>query len=195
MGSDQIDSHRSNEGSAMKKSSRKSQAGFTLTELAIIVAILPIVVMGVVLPLIEWPKQYAAIAADQEMDQQLRNAIQWMGRDIRQAEAVMEQAGSFKTSANNTLVLAAPENESPRVIVWTVEGDALTRAVFSDAEASSPLEKITIMQPQGSFSIKFDKKPPDASKLRVTIKAGRNILDRAREAELSGEFHLRRAFQ
>jgi prepilin-type N-terminal cleavage/methylation domain-containing protein len=176
----------------MKKNPARSK-GFTLIELLIVMTITPILALVIAMAMIEYPRLYATIEADQEMAQEIRNAWQWMGRDIRQAEKILPQAGPFQTASANTLVLSRPAGEKTRVVVWTIEAGALTRLEFSDPEAKVLADKITLARPETSFSLDLDQPAPDASRVRVRLESRRPILAQERKFSLSGEFRLRRA--
>ena len=170
---------------------QKRRAGFTIIELMIVIAIIPIVTAAVVIPMIEYPRLYAAMEADREMAEQARVALQWMGRDVRQAPFVLHAAGPYRTTGE-TLVLAMPEGAGAAVVVWSTDQGALTRTEFAGKNARHLSERMILASPKTSLIIKMSPRPPETSRVTVTINSSRMIMDREREFSLSGEFSLRR---
>ncbi len=170
---------------------RRSDTGFTLIELVMVMAIIPIVVLAVAIPLIEYPRLFSAMEADREMAEQARNVLLWMGRDIRQAASVKVQAGVYKTSEQGALVLAMPERMEVEIVVWIVNEESICRMEFAEQEAEKILNKMTLAMPKSSFRLKMDAQPPSTSKVHVTINASRSLMDKDQEFSLSGEYSLR----
>lgn len=194
MGNEKVDPYRNPEGRAMRKKLTPimRQDGFTLIELAIVLAIIPILAVAVAVPLIKWPQMYANIQADREMAEQARNAIQWMGRDIRQAASVLPRAGSFKTSPSDTLVLAVPEGAEAKVVVWSCKEGVLSRTEFADPLAEKPLDRMPLALPKASFLLNWDADPPATTWIEVSIDLNRSVMDKDREFSLSGKFWIRK---
>jgi len=170
-------------------------AGFTLIELVIVMTIMSIVTLAVAVPMIEYPRLYATVEADQAMAREARNVWQWLGRDLRGANSVLAQAGPYQTQPSGTLVLANSGAGNAKLVVWKTENGALTRLEFADLEAKQAVGRMTLAQPKTSLALTFDAPPPNSSRVTVALESRRPILNQDRTYSLEGEFHLRRAMR
>lgn len=166
----------------------RKNAGFTIIELMIVLLVIPIVTGVVAVGLIEHERAYAGLAAEQEMAGEARNVMKWVGRDVRQAGAVLPQAGSYAASAG-ALVLSGPGGKG--AVVWTVDRDVLKRIEFSDP-AGAPTAEQAFTAPGARLELDA---PAGARQVGVRLTCSRQLLEERREFGLSGRFGLKGAAQ
>ena len=167
----------------------RNRTGFTVIELMIVLAIIPIVTMVLAMGMIQYQSLFAGIRADQEMAGEARTAMQWIGRDLRQSSGVREKAGPYATSAAGAIALAGPGGKG--VVVWTVENNALKRIEFLDAQGT-PVSAQSFAADGARLDLDFGAGPATAARrVGVRILCSRQLLDERREFELSGRFGLK----
>jgi prepilin-type N-terminal cleavage/methylation domain-containing protein len=164
----------------------KTPAGFTVIELMIVLACMSIFTVIVAGGLIQYRQLYAEIGADQEMANEARTALKWIGRDLRSSSGLLPAAGPYALS-ENTVVLAGPGGTG--AVVWTVKDGALKRIEFSDPAAPGVTQAFV---PAGArLAVDLGGNAAAARRVGVKIACSRPMLDHAREFELSGRFRLR----
>ncbi len=173
----------------------RGQAGFTLVELVIVMAIIPIVAVAVSIPLIEWPKLYAGIQADREMAEQARAVLKWIGKDVRQATAVLPSWGPYQTESHQALILEMPAGTETRAVVWVSTEQGLSRIEFSDDNDRKPVDQTMLASAKATLNFDLDEPPPDTACVDVAVDLERSVLERDLEFGLSGLFCMRRSIQ
>lgn len=176
----------------MKKLSTQhnNPAGFTLIELMIVIGIIPILTMMLVMTLTLYPRKYAEIEQDRLMTEQARNALGFIGRDIRSARAVATGAGTYTTGESDTLVLNMGGGGARR-IVWTIQDGAIVRIVFADDDGQRESGRMKLSGSAAKLAFVFDSWPPTTSRISVKVKLARPIMDQERNIDLGGNFFLR----
>jgi len=176
-----------------KNRQTRSAAGFTLVEIMIVVAIIPIVTFTVAALLIGLPRLYADIENRRVADQQLRTAMQWMGRDIRAADGV-SPAAPGESGPGPELRLSMPEETPERLVVWRIEDGFLARTSYADPDGKNLHDRMVIVSKPADFSVSvtyLEGRDRPVS-IGATVSAKNAGQGEPFVLELSGEFCPRR---
>ncbi len=99
-----------------RPASARLRRGFTLIELIIVMIILSLVMAAVLQLYVKGQTTFINQTADVDLQEDVRNPLAWLGRDVRSAVGVVSSWGSYTTSAS-VLVLKIPAIASDGTLV------------------------------------------------------------------------------
>jgi prepilin-type N-terminal cleavage/methylation domain-containing protein len=122
---------------ASLKARRRSDAGFTLLEVTIAAAILPIVLAAAYLVFITLTGCYSSISAQSEASSEGQRAMDGMVRELRQAQEITQGGGAFATATPTYCSFYCDDNHDgiPERITYYVDGTDLYRV---ESHSSTP---------------------------------------------------------
>ncbi|HEY5467735.1 MAG TPA: prepilin-type N-terminal cleavage/methylation domain-containing protein [Coriobacteriia bacterium] len=116
----------------------QGDTGFSLTELLIVVAILPVILGAAYLVFNTMSGNYSSISAQSEATSEAQRAMDVMVREIRQAQEVTDGGGAIATATPTScsFYIDLDQDSVPERVTYYVDGTDLYRC---QAEASSPV--------------------------------------------------------
>lgn len=121
------------------RSAQNDDTGFSLVELLISAAIMPLVLAAAYLVFITLSGNYSSISAQSEATAEAQRAMDTLTREIREAQQVTEGGGAFATTptASSVSFYSDVDHDGiPELISYYVDGTDLYR---SEAKSTSPV--------------------------------------------------------
>lgn len=117
---------------------RRSDAGFSLVELLIVVVILPFVLSAAYLVFVTLSGNYSSIAAQSEATAEAQRAMDILVREVRQGREITKGGGAIATASPDRCAFYADidRDDIPERITYYVDGTDLYRMV---GKAQSPV--------------------------------------------------------
>ncbi len=186
---------------------RHDDRGFSLTELLVATAILPIVLSAAYLVFITLSGNYSSISAQSEATSEAQRAMDTMVREMRQAQEVTTDGGAVAVATETTCTFYADLDRDgrPERITYYVDGSDLYRAqalpvnqVYPYGYVDGPAQRVVNLTTASAVVFTyFDNgspntpvshpNPPDVSAIGIRLSASRP----AQNGQVSVEFTTR----
>lgn len=147
-----------------------ADAGFSLTELLIVCAILPVILSAAYMVFITLSGNYSSISAQSEATSEAQRAMDIMVREIRQAQEVTDGGGAvaIATPTSCSFYVDIDRDGLPERVTYYVDGTDLYRtqaepvsAVYPYGYVDPPAQRVVNLTTQSAVVFTyFDKSAP-----------------------------------